>query len=67
MLDLSDLSDQVPLHLGQVRNFYLLVLGQVKRKSRQFCISYLVYNERTCCVENSVDDQKPAALDLHCL
>ena len=26
MLDLSDL---VPFHLGQVENFYLLVLGQV--------------------------------------
>ena len=27
----TNLSDLVPFHTGQVRNFYLLVLGQVKR------------------------------------
>ena len=27
---MPDLSDLVPFHLGQVENFYLLVLGQVQ-------------------------------------
>ena len=36
-----DLSDQVPFHSGQVKNFYLFVLGQVQCiKLIQFCISY---------------------------
>ena len=40
---MPDLSDLVPFHSGQIRNFYLLVLGQVKM-NLQFCIPYLVIN-----------------------
>ena len=38
--NMPDLSDLVPFHSGQVRNFYLLVLGQVKINVK-FYISYL--------------------------
>ena len=38
---MPDLSNLVPFHLGHVRNFYLLVLGQVKI-NLQFCIPYLI-------------------------
>ena len=34
-------SNLVPFHSGQARNFYLLIFGQVKI-NLQFCISYLV-------------------------
>ena len=53
---MPDLSDLVPFHSGQVRNFYLLVLGQVKI-NLQFCISF----EITCCVENSVGPDQLAS------
>ena len=38
---MPDLSDLVPFHSGQVRNFNLFGLGQVQINF-QFCISYLV-------------------------
>ena len=38
---MPELSDLVPFYSGQVRNFDLLVLGQVKI-NLQFCIAYLV-------------------------
>ena len=38
---MPDLSTLVPFHSGQVKNFYLLVLGQVQCiKLIQFCIAY---------------------------
>ena len=42
---MPDMSDLVPFHSGQVKNFYLLVLGQVQmysvyRKLIQFPLSY---------------------------
>ena len=58
MLDLSDL---VPFHSGQTRNFYLLVLGQLQIK---FTILYFVigdYHEHTCCVETIVDPDQLAS------
>ena len=64
---MPDLSNVVPFHSGQVRNFYKLVLGQVQifKESliAKFCISYLMkYYELTCCIENSVDpDQLPSS------
>ena len=59
---MPDLSDQVPFHSGQVKNFYLLVLGQVQCiKLIQFCISYFNYNELTYCIENSVDPDQLAS------
>ena len=55
-------------HSGQVRNFYLLFLGQVYRKLMQFCISYWSnYFKHACCwILISCLLQKPADLDLHC-
>ena len=38
---MPNLSDLVTFHSGQVRNFYSLLLGQVKI-NLQFCISYVV-------------------------
>ena len=59
MLDFSIL---VPFHSGKVRNFYLLVLGQVETKLIQFCISYWVnYFKLGCCLENSVDPDQLAS------
>ena len=61
---MPDLSDQVPFHSGQVKNFYLLVLGQVHcMKLIQFCISYFDYYEFTSCIENSVDPDQLASLE----
>ena len=34
----NNMSDRVPFHTRHVRNFYLLVLGQIKI-NLQFCIS----------------------------
>ena len=57
---MPDLSDLVPFPSGQVSDFYILVLGQVKINS-QFCITYLViYYETACCVENNVDPDQLA-------
>ena len=66
---MPDLSDLVPLHLGQVRNLFLLVLGQVQRKLIQFynilliitnlhvvcSVLYPLLVKLTCRSENSVD------------
>ena len=68
---LPDLSDLVLFHSGQVRNFYLLVLWQVKM-NLQFCISFLVIimnshvMEKTVWILISWLLKKPADLDLHC-
>ena len=51
-------ADLVPFHSVQVRNFYLLVLGQGKI-NLQFCNLVIIINSHS--VENSVD----ADLDLH--
>ena len=59
---MPDLSNQVPFHSGQVRNFYLLVLGQVKINI--FCILYLIiYFELAHCLENSVDPDQLASAE----
>ena len=61
---MPDLSDQVPFHSGQVRNFYLLVLGQVKINI--FCILYLInYFELAHCLENSVDPDPLASAEAN--
>ena len=49
-----------PFHSGQVRNFYLLVLVQVKI-NLQICISYLIIIINSHCVENSVDPEQLAS------
>ena len=50
------MSDLVPFHSGQVRNFNLLVLGQVIIKLIQFCtLNWMNYFKLECCLENSVD------------
>ena len=49
------LTDLVPLHSGQVRNFDLLDLGQVWIKLIQFCTSdWIYYFKLACCLENGV-------------
>ena len=61
---MPDLSDLDPFHSGQVKNFYLLVLGQVWTKLTQFCISFPInYYELTmpCFMENSVDPDQLAS------
>ena len=61
---MPDLYHMVQFHSGQVRNFYLFVLGQVKI-NLQFHISYMVIimnsNVVTTCVENSVDPDQLAS------
>ena len=56
---MSDLSDLVPFHPGQVENFYLLVLGQVQ----MYSIFHILINyyELTSCIENSVDPAQLAS------
>ena len=57
-----EIPDPVPFQSGQVRNFYLLVLGQVKRKLMQFLVSYWInYFKLACCLENSVDPDQLAS------
>ena len=73
---MSDLSDLVPYHSGQVENFYLLVLGQVQcikliqYKLYTLYLSKLYnsvfhiltnYYELTSCIENSVDPDQLAS------
>ena len=71
------MSDLVPLHLGQVRNLFLLVLGQVQRKLIQFyniffllmitnlrvvcSVLYPLLVKLTCRSENSVDPDQLAS------
>ena len=60
---MPDLSDLVQFHSGQVKIFYLIVLGQVLTKLMQFCISFLIdYYDLTmpCYMENSVDPDQLA-------
>ena len=40
---MPDLSDLVPFHLGQIRNFYLLVLGQVQMYKKVNTIMYFIF------------------------
>ena len=47
---MPDLSNLVPLHLGQVRNLFLLVLGQVHRKLIQFYNTSINDYKLTCCL-----------------
>ena len=59
---MPDLSDLVPFHSGQVKNFCLIALGQVKLM--QFCISFLINHYEltmSCCMENSVDPDQLAS------
>ena len=59
---MPDLSDQVPFHSEQVKNFNLLFHAQVHCiKLIQFCISYFNYNKLTSCIENSVDPDQLAS------
>ena len=59
------LSDLVSFHSGQVRNFYLLVLGQVQmyKESKYNSVfhSLINYYELTCCIQNSVDPDQLAS------
>ena len=65
---MPDLSDLVPFHSGQVENFNLLVLGQVQNLYKvntnfEFHIS-INYYEFTSCIENSVDPDQLASLEV---
>ena len=56
------LTDLVPLHSGQVRNFDLLDLGQVWIKLIQFCTSnWINYFKLACCLENGVGPDQLAS------
>ena len=62
------LSDLVPFHSGQVENFNLLVLGQVQNlykvdKKNVFHI-FIDYYEFTRCIENSVNPDQLASLEV---
>ena len=62
---MPDLSDLVQFHSGQVENLYLLVLGQVQiYKVNKILINHY---DVTCCIENIVNPDQLADLDLHCL
>ena len=55
-------------HQKQVRNLYLLVLGQITILYMFFIFYMYIYYELLWCVKNSVDPdqlQKPADLELH--
>ena len=53
---MPDLSDLVPFHSGQVRNFYSIYSIFL------FCISYWInYFKLACCLENSVDPDQLAS------
>ena len=52
---MPDLFNLVPFHSGQVENFNLLVLGQVKNLYK------VNYYEFTCCIENIVDPDQLAS------
>ena len=54
---MPDLSDLVPFHPGQVKNFYILVLGQTNN------VNAINYYELTMpfCMENSVDPDQLAS------
>ena len=62
---MPDLSDLVPIHSGQVENFYLLVLGQVQIYflSEYNAVFHILINyyEFICCNENSVDPDQLAS------
>ena len=62
---MPDLSDLVQFYSGQVKNFNLLVLGQVQNlyKVNKIFVFYILINyyEITCCIENSVDPDQLAS------
>ena len=62
---MPDLSDLVPFHSGQVKNFNLLVLGQVQNLYKVIKLLYFMilinYFKFTCCIENNVDPDELAS------
>ena len=59
----NSMPDLVPFHSGQVRNFYLLVLVKYKKVNTilYFIFDNYMYDELTCCGENSVDPDQLAS------
>ena len=53
------LSDLTPFHFGQVRNFFLLVLGQVCSKCNY--VFHIGLFECAYCLENSLDPDQLAS------
>ena len=63
---MPDLSDLIPFHPGQVRNFYLLALGQVQIVMYKVNTILINYYMLTWCIEKSVDPDQLASSEAIC-